>query len=115
MKYKKKKLSEKKIDEIVISQVDDDSAWEEFIHYNKRIPSMISVNEIARKIGRLPKDKFITVCEFIDFIEHRVRQSEKNSEMSDYEVLVAVEKTGSFDFLHEPSEDIYTLNDGEPL
>jgi len=36
-------------------------------------------------------------------------------EMSDAEVLLAAERTGSFDFLNDSSEDIYTLEEGEPL
>jgi len=35
--------------------------------------------------------------------------------MSDAELLLAAERAGSFDFLNDPSEDVYTLADGEPL
>ncbi len=76
---------------------------------------MMTVNEITEKIKKLPKDKLVIVSEFIDFIEYRVNKSGKDSEMSDCELIIAAEHTGSFDFLNESSEDIYTLNDGEPL
>jgi hypothetical protein len=76
---------------------------------------MITVNEITKKIEHLPKDQLVIVSEFVNFIRYRTNISRKDSEMNDYEILIAAERTGSFDFLHESSEDIYTLNDGEPL
>lgn len=35
--------------------------------------------------------------------------------MSNREMLLVAERTGSFDFLNDASEDIYTLEDGESL
>lgn len=42
-KTKKKKLSEEEIDNIVISQADDDSEWEEPIHVRKTKPTNLSI------------------------------------------------------------------------
>jgi hypothetical protein len=39
----KKKLSEEQIDEIVISQADDDSEWEEAVHVHKTKPTSFSL------------------------------------------------------------------------
>ncbi len=37
------------------------------------------------------------------------------TEASDEELLRFAEKAGEFDFLADESEDIYTLEDGEPV
>jgi len=42
-KTMKKKLSEKEIDNIVISQADNDSEWEEPIHVRKAEPTSFSI------------------------------------------------------------------------
>ncbi|HAO20649.1 MAG TPA: hypothetical protein DCQ37_09380 [Desulfobacteraceae bacterium] len=76
---------------------------------------MISVQKISVKLNRLSSDKLLLVYQFIEFIEQKLRRFRKSEEMDDAEILFAAEQTGSFDFLHEPSEDIYTLEDGEPL
>jgi len=39
----KKKLSEEQIDDIVISQADDDSEWEEPVHVHKTKPASFSL------------------------------------------------------------------------
>ena len=45
-----KKISEEKIDEIVIAQADDDNAWEAPIHVNRKETLSISVkSEIASR------------------------------------------------------------------
>lgn len=36
-------------------------------------------------------------------------------ELSDEELRRAAHESGSFDFWSDPSEDLYTLRDGEPL
>ena len=76
---------------------------------------MIGVNEITKKLERLPYDKRIAVFEFIDFLEHKTKHSTKGKEMNDAEMLLAAEQTGSFTFLDDPVEDIYSLTDGSPL
>lgn len=42
-KTMKKKLSEEKIDNIVISQADNDSEWEEPVHVHKTKPTSLSI------------------------------------------------------------------------
>lgn len=42
-KTMKKKLSEEQIDDIVISQADDDSEWEEPVHVHKTKPTSFSL------------------------------------------------------------------------
>jgi hypothetical protein len=76
---------------------------------------MISIQKITEKLDRLPYHKLIIIYEFVEFLEQKAIQSVENTELSDTEILLAAEQTGSFDFLHEPSEDIYTTDDGEPL
>ena len=36
-------------------------------------------------------------------------------ELTDEEVLTLAEKTGTFNFLHAPDEDIYNPSDGTPI
>jgi len=76
---------------------------------------MISVKQITKKLENLPHDKLVIISEFIEFVEQKARHFPQFTEISDAEVLLAAEQTGSFDFLNDSSEDIYTLEDGEPL
>ena len=39
----------------------------------------------------------------------------KDDEISEEEWLKGAMKMGSFDFLNDPTEDIYTLDDGKPF
>jgi hypothetical protein len=48
-------------------------------------------------------------------LEQKTRHGAAAQEMNDAEVLMAAEQTGSFAFMDDPSEDIYTLKDGESL
>ncbi|MFZ2633115.1 MAG: hypothetical protein WA081_02365 [Desulfosalsimonadaceae bacterium] len=82
---------------------------------NEKDSEMISVNEITKKLERLPYNKQVAVFEFIDFLEQKTRHGATVQEMNDAEVLMAAEQTGSFAFLDDPSEDIYTIADGEAL
>jgi len=55
-KISKKKLSEKEIDEIVVSQADDDSAWEEAIETRRTNKSSLAISaELARRAAFLAK------------------------------------------------------------
>ena len=38
-----------------------------------------------------------------------------NGELTDSEIVVLADKTGAFDLLYAPEEDIYTLSDGVPI
>ncbi|MEW6200723.1 MAG: hypothetical protein AB1546_02020 [bacterium] len=76
---------------------------------------MKGIEKIAEKLKNLPPDKVKVIIEFIDFIEQKMGNSSSHVEIDDAEMLIVAEKTGSFDFLTDSSEDIYTLEDGEPL
>jgi len=76
---------------------------------------MVTIQEITKKLEHLSYDKLLVVFEFVDFIEQKEKQPLHVNEMSDLEVIIAAEKTGSFHDLNDPSNDIYTLEDGEPL
>ncbi len=55
-KITKKKLSEKEIDEIVVSQADDDSAWEEPLKIQRIKQSSLSISaELASRAAFLAK------------------------------------------------------------
>ncbi|MEQ8190292.1 MAG: hypothetical protein ABRQ39_20155 [Candidatus Eremiobacterota bacterium] len=76
---------------------------------------MITIQEITKKLEHLPSDKLLVIFEFIDFLEQKGKKSIYYNEMSNMEIIIAAEKTGSFDYLNDPSNDIYTIEDGEPL
>ncbi|TES92557.1 MAG: hypothetical protein E3J87_05050 [Candidatus Cloacimonadota bacterium] len=76
---------------------------------------MISIQKIAKKLKHLPPDKLIIISEFVEFLEQKAKRTSHFTEMSNREVLLVAEQTGSFEFLNDASEDIYTLEDGEPL
>ena len=68
---------------------------------------MATIQEITKKLEHLSSEKLLVVFKFIDFLEQ--------NEMSEDEVILAAEKAGTFDYLKDPKNDIYTLDDGEPL
>ncbi len=76
---------------------------------------MISIQQITKKLEALPPDKLIIISRFIEYMIQMLKDESRQLEMSDKEVLLAAEKSGSFDFLHDDSEDIYSLEDGEPI
>jgi len=45
----------------------------------------------------------------------KIRRKEKHEEISESEWLYAATTNPSFDFLKEPGEDVYTLEDGRPF
>lgn len=45
----------------------------------------------------------------------KIRRKEEYEEISESEWLYAATTNPSFDFLKEPEEDIYTLEDGRPF
>jgi hypothetical protein len=74
---------------------------------------MITIQEITKKLEHLPYDKLLVICEFIDFLEQKGKKSLYDNEMSDMEIIIAAEKTGSFDYLNDPSNDIYNKAIGQ--
>ena len=77
-----------------------DKGWNKFIKVHDETEKKACIPEGMDPLNKSRKEKI---------------SSDKIIEMTDEEVLIAAEKTGSFDFLCDPLEDIYTLEDGEPL
>ncbi len=73
-------------------------------------------SQILNKLERLPRSRMLQVLDYIEFILVKTRL-EQNSpiEASDKEILRAIEATGALDFYYDKSQDVYTLEDGEPL
>ena len=73
-------------------------------------------NQIVAKLEKLPRTKIIEVMDFIDFLLSRKSTvKEEPIEATDKEILRAAEAGGSLDFYYDSSQDVYTLEDGEPL
>jgi len=70
--------------------------------------------EVLEKLEGLPKSKIRQVLDFIDFLKMKNRQA-RTTEATDKEVLMAIENSGSLDFYYDDTQDVYTLEDGEPL
>lgn len=52
-------------------------------------------------------------CSYYRFVIE-LPQTIPYKELTDEEILTLAEKTGTFDFLHNPKEDIYNPSDGVP-
>lgn len=73
-------------------------------------------NQIVAKLEQLPRYKIIEVLDFIEFILAKSSPEKAGVvEATDPEILRAIERGGSLDFYYDDSQDIYTLEDGEPL
>lgn len=72
-------------------------------------------NQIITKLEQLPRNKIPEVLDFIEFILAK-SSLEKTGviEATDKDILRAIETDGSLDFYFDNSQDIYTLEDGEP-
>jgi hypothetical protein len=71
------------------------------IYFEKRAPE-------TREIGTRPLIDYFRFGIIVDF-------EPSISEADDKEILSLLDKSGSFSFLESPEEDIYTLEDGNPL
>jgi len=73
-------------------------------------------SQIISKIERLPQDRMIEVLDFVEFILSKAARQKMNPvEATDAEVLRAIETSGALDFYYVESQDVYTLEDGEPI
>ena len=73
-------------------------------------------SQIITKLNQLPKGRIIEVLDFVEFILAKVSvEKAKPLEATDKEILRAIEASGSLDFYYDDSQDVYTLEDGEPL
>jgi hypothetical protein len=73
-------------------------------------------SQIITKLEQLPKGRILEVLDFVDFILAKTsREKIKPIEATDQEILHAIEASGSLDFYYDNSQDVYTLEDGEPI
>jgi hypothetical protein len=73
-------------------------------------------SHIITKLEQLPKGKILEVLDFVEFILAKAAvEKAKPLEATDKEILRAIEASGSLDFYYDDSQDVYTLEDGEPL
>jgi hypothetical protein len=73
-------------------------------------------SQVLTKLEQLPKGRIMEVLDFIEFILTRSSvRNNKAVEATDQEILRAIEAGGSLDFYYDDSQDVYTLQDGEPL
>ncbi len=73
-------------------------------------------NQIITKLEQLPKGRILEVLDFVEFILAKASvEKAKPLEATDREILRASEANGSLDFYYDDSQDVYTLEDGEPL
>lgn len=72
--------------------------------------------QIINKLEQLPKDRIPEVLNFIEFILTKY-SNEKTTviEATDKDIVRAIEDNGSLDFYYDDTQNIYTLEDGEPL
>ncbi len=72
--------------------------------------------QLVAKIAKLPEGKIQEVLDFVDFLLSKSSKKKSHSnDASDQEILGAIEASGSLDFYYDVSQDVYTLEDGEPL
>ncbi|MDZ7304595.1 MAG: DUF2281 domain-containing protein [candidate division KSB1 bacterium] len=73
-------------------------------------------NQIITRLEQLPKGRILEVLDFVEFILTKTANEKiKAVEATDKEILRAIEASGSLDFYYDDSQDVYTLEDGEPL
>lgn len=72
--------------------------------------------QLVAKIAKLPEGKIQEVLDFVDFLLSKSsKKKSQPNDASDQEILGAIEDSGSLDFYYDVSQDVYTLEDGEPL
>lgn len=72
-------------------------------------------SQIITKLEQLPKGRVLEVLDFVEFILAKAAvEKAKPLEANDKEILRAIEASGSLDFYYDDSQDVYTLEDGEP-
>ncbi|MFQ5651737.1 MAG: DUF2281 domain-containing protein [bacterium] len=72
--------------------------------------------QILTRLEELPEDRLLEVLDFVEFIRMKTRRKgKKTQEATDNEILANIATSGSLDFYYDDSQDVYTLEDGEPL
>lgn len=73
-------------------------------------------SRILTRLEQLPQDRVLEVLNFVEFILAKARlEQAKPTEATDKEILRAIEASGALDFYYDDSQDVYSLQDGEPL
>ena len=73
-------------------------------------------DQIMFKLEGLPRNRLLQILDFIEFITLKAKRTHtKTNEATDNEILSAIENSGSLDFYYDDSQDVYTMEDGEPL
>jgi hypothetical protein len=72
-------------------------------------PTIEDVKQIAFQLS--PQDLLTLVAE----IQNQLRTMMSDDDLDEQTWLRAIATNPSFAFLHDPAEDIYTLNDGNPV
>jgi hypothetical protein len=65
---------------------------------------------VAEKVRQLPQSYQREVLHYVEFLELKY----DDSDISDGEWLKILSKNPAFASLHDPEEDIYTIEDGKP-
>ncbi|MFQ5708632.1 MAG: hypothetical protein ACE5HO_14350 [bacterium] len=68
------------------------------------------------KLEGLPRNRLLQVLDFIEFLTLKTKSKHtKTKEATDNEILSAIENSGSLEFYYDDSQDVYTMEDGEPV
>ncbi len=70
---------------------------------------------MAQTIRAIYENGIFKPIERINLPEHQEVEIIIPRDISDEYIVLMAERGGSFDFLADQKEDIYTINDGEPL
>lgn len=72
--------------------------------------------QIINRLEKLPKDRIPQVLDFIEFILAKYSDERiQIIEATDKDIVHAQEDSGSLDFYYDDTQNVYTLEDGEPL
>lgn len=72
--------------------------------------------QIINKLEKLPNDRIPQVLDFIEFILAKYsNESTQIIEATDKDIIRTLEDSGSLDFYYDDTQNVYTLEDGEPL
>lgn len=73
-------------------------------------------SQIITKLEQLPKGRVLEVLDFVEFILTKTAvEQTKPAEATDQEILRAIEASASLAFYYDASQEVYTMEDGEPL
>ena len=77
---------------------------------------MLGVNTMTKVINAIFENGIFRPLEKVTIPEHqKVGLIIEDDQIPTKLITVIAEKSGSFNFLENPQEDIYTINDGKPV